>query len=284
MAAECLKALALESARVVVDGTVGGGGHTEKILQRLPDPAARVIGLDRDPAAIARSRLRLDDDRCQLVVGSYVTLPEAMRSLGIASVDRIFVGLGVSSDQLVDASRGFGFQVGGPLDLRFDPAVGVPASEWLRQTPAAEVARVLRDYADQPRAEAVAAALTQRPLATTEELVERVRAVVGREGGKHPATQTMQALRIAVNDELEHVDRAMRNVFAAAIEPGGILAVLTFHSVEDRIVKRALTEAVDASGKPVWTLRPKKPILPRPAEVRANPRSRSAKLRVAIRG
>ena len=285
MRTECLRSLAADDPVVVVDGTLGGGGHASAWLQTLP-PGSTLVGLDRDPTAIERSRsvVRSNTHRVELRVASYREIGSVVAELGLDRVDRMLLDLGLSSDQLLDRSRGFGFQAGGELDLRFDPSDGIPANEWLQQTGVDEVAASLRNYADQPRAEAVAAALKQSPVRTTEQLVERVASVTGPGGpGKNPATRVVQALRIVVNDELGHLQTALTETIPAVMPPGGVLAVLSFHSIEDRLVKRALTSAGQDRSEPVWTLRPKKPILPRPAEVRDNPRSRSAKLRVAIR-
>ena len=300
MRTECLRSLGVasraaasddrdERPQTVVDGTLGGGGHAAAWLPRLPR-GSTLIGIDRDPAAITRSRGRLEpiaDEHGQTLItaaASYAALPTVLDRETIDDVDAILLDLGLSSDQLLDRDRGFGFQAGGAFDLRFDPGDGPPASEWLRSQPVDAVADVLTRFGDQPQPRAVAEALKQAPVDTTEEFVRRVESVVGRGGpNKHAATRASQAIRIAVNDELSHVDRALREVFPSCLRPGGTLAVMTFHSIEDRLVKRALNEATDAAGKPVWTLTPKKPILPRPAEVRENPRSRSAKLRVARR-
>lgn len=286
MKAEVLDALTLDpSVRVVVDGTLGGGGHAAAIRDRLP-PEAVFVGCDRDPAAVRRVAAAWGDldGRTHLVPASYAALPDTLTSLSLPLADRVLLDLGLSSDQLVDRSRGFGFDAGGSLDLRFDPTSGLPASRWLADTPVSEIAKALRTFADEPNADRIAAALSASPPETTEELVELVRPLVSAAESKHPATRTIQALRIGVNDELGHLQRALTQTLPRAVCDGGIVAILTFHSIEDRIVKQAFRETLDpATGKPIWTPQGKKPILPRPAEVRANPRTRSAKLRIAVR-
>ena len=279
MLAECLRELEVRPGSVVVDGTAGGGGHTAAIA-RAAGPSGTVIAIDRDPTMLERAEERLTAEglSAHWHAGSYVELPEVLGRLGLPSVDAILVDLGLSSDQLTDRDRGFGFQAGGALDLRFDAATGMPASGWLASRSDAEVMAALSEFGDLSDGDPVARAVVahRRDLRRTEDLVRVVEAA-GRPGRTHPATVVLQALRIAVNEELAMVSRAVAEVFPRCLGPGGRLVVLTFHSGEDRIVKQSMAR------KDVWTLRQKKPILPRPAEVRENPRSRSVKLRAAVR-
>ena len=279
MLAECLRELSLKPGDVAVDGTAGGGGHTVEIAKRVA-PRGRVIAVDRDPTMLGRARATLADagQSADFFAGPYTELPAFLSTAGVGLVDAVLVDLGLSSDQLADRGRGFGFQAGGPLDLRFDATTGRPASRFLSEASEDEVHAALETGGDLSRNDPVAQAVVgnRRSISTTEDLI-RVVERASRPGKTHPATVVLQALRIAVNDELSHVRRAVAEVFPRCLKPGGRLAVLTFHSGEDRIVKSALAD------KAVWTLRQKKPILPRPAEVRENPRSRSAKLRAAVR-
>ena len=288
MLAECLAALQIDAdfgqdAPVFVDGTLGGGGHSAAIASRLP-PNGRLLAIDRDPAAVeaASATALAERPAVELQQGSYADLPRFLEVRGWRPASGVLLDLGLSSDQLVDRTRGFGFDAGGALDLRFDPTGGLPASEWIAETSERTLAEVLERYADEPNAGAIARALKSTQPQTTEELVACVDSIGGRTQ-HHPATRTIQALRVAVNEELRHVERALLESLPLAVRLGGRLAILTFHSTEDRLVKRSLKAARDADGKPVWTAVSKKPILPRPAEVRENPRSRSAKLRVVTR-
>lgn len=274
--------MALHEGDVAVDGTAGGGGHTVRIAQAVGS-TGRVFALDRDQSMLERARAKSEAsdlvDRISFQHHSYVELADVLRDAACPLADAILVDLGLSSDQLADRERGFGFQVGGPLDLRFDSTRGIPASEWLTATSDHEVRAALRDFGDISESDPVSKAIvaSRRNLRTTDQLASLVLDAAGGRGKTHPATVVLQALRIVVNDELEHVRRAVEEVFPACLKPGGRLVVLTFHSIEDRCVKQGLKR------KEVWTYQQKKPILPRPAEVRDNPRSRSAKLRVAIR-
>ena len=203
--------------------------------------------------------------------------------LDVDRVDGALLDLGLSSDQLADADRGFGFAAGGPLDLRFDPTAGVPAADWLATAGEAEIAAALADHGEEPAADKIAAEVVRRrgsaPVRTATDLAGLVAEIVPAKGRTHPATRTFQAVRIAVNDELGHVERTLRDVLPAVLRPGGRAAVLTFHSLEDRLVKAAFRDAA------VWADVPKKPTAGTPSEVRLNPRARSAKLRTAtLRG
>jgi 16S rRNA (cytosine1402-N4)-methyltransferase len=203
----------------------------------------------------------------------------------LAAVDRILVDLGLSSDQLADRNRGFGFQTEGDLDMRFDRSAGRTAGELLNELARDELKRVFEEYGEEPFAEAVAEEIVRRrgetKIETVTDLVAAVEAAIPRKirtrSKKHPATRVFQALRIAVNEELEHLQRSLAETFPRCLKPGGLLAVITFHSLEDRIVKHAFQD------QSTWESRPPKPVLPRPNEQKINPRSRSAKLRTARR-
>lgn len=279
---EVLRGLELMPGLVVVDGTVGGAGHSARMLPTL-SPAGRLIGLDRDPEMLDRARQVLPVDAVALHQASYVELPSVLANEGLTSVDRILVDLGLSSDQLADRTRGFSFLSDGPLDLRFNASEGMSAAEWLAEISLEELERVLREYGEEPHSRTIASALIRRrgeqPFRTARELADAVSAAVGSHGlrDKHPATRVFQAVRIAVNDELEHVRRALREVFPQCLKPGGLLAVIAFHSLEDRLVKDAFRDVT------TWDVVTPKPVTASPNEERVNPRSRSAKLRIARR-
>ncbi len=265
----------------VVDGTLGGGGHSREILNRIL-PEGKLLGLDRDPMMLELARPVLDNPAVELRQGSYAELPEVLKSLGWEPVDRILVDLGLSSDQLADESRSFSFQSAGELDLRFDRTQGTSAAELLASVSAEELERILREFGEEPFSRQIAQFLVERrknqPIHTGLDLAEAIRQCPGvrsSDASRHPATLVFQALRIAVNQELEHVRRAIEETFPQSLKPGGILAVITFHSLEDRIVKQAFRQ------RETWDVITAKPISATPVEARFNPRSRSAKLRLA---
>jgi 16S rRNA (cytosine1402-N4)-methyltransferase len=285
----------------LVDGTVGLGGHAEALL--LADPEVRVIGIDRDPNALDRARVRLTcfGDRARLVHGSFADLGEHLARLGVAAVDGLLLDLGVSSMQLDDAERGFSLRADGPLDMRMDPTCGPTAAEWLANVDARELERVLSTYGEERYARRIARAIeatrARGPILTTRQLVDVVhRAVPGVYFAERidPATRTFQAVRIAVNGELAALARGLEQGFAA-LAGGGMLVVISFHSLEDRMVKTFLRERAAACtcppdlpecrcGKKVEAeILTRKPIIAAPSEVAANPRARSAKLRAARR-
>ena len=303
LAEEVIKMLAPRPGSLHVDCTVGGGGHTERILEAA-SPDGRVLGLDADPAAIARvgERLARFGDRLVLRQANFRALGEVAPEAGFAAVDGILLDLGLSSFQLADAGRGFGFRAGGPLDMRFDPTRGEPASALLARLDEAALADLFRRYGEEPHARRIARAIVEArrtaPVDTAERLAEVVERAVPRRPGPrgriHPATRVFQALRIAVNGELE----ALELVLAAALDllrPGGRLVVLSYHSLEDRLVKRFVAAerrgCVCPPSFPVCVcgraprLRPvgPQPAMPSEAEVAANPRARSARLRTAER-
>jgi 16S rRNA (cytosine1402-N4)-methyltransferase len=304
MADEVVEMLAPSPGSRHVDATLGGGGHAERILE-ASDPDGRLLGLDADGAAIARVRARLAErfgDRLRLCQANFRQLAAVAPEEGFADVDGCLFDLGLSSFQLADAERGFSFRAGGPLDMRFDASRGVPAAELLASLDATELAALFRRYGEEPFAGRVARAIVEArrttPIRTAGELAELVaRVTPGRAPGRrrvHPATRVFQALRIAVNEELD----ALQEGLAAAVDllrPGGRLVVLSYHSLEDRIVKRFLQaerrgcvcppEApVCVCGRqPRLRLLGSKGLVPTSTEIAANPRARSARLRAAER-
>lgn len=270
------------SPRVVVDGTFGAGGHSRLLLDVVGDQGL-VIGLDRDPAVLARVESAPPVDRLSVFLGSYQKTPKALEASGFSSADAFVLDLGLSSDQLADRDRGFSFQHDGPLDLRFDPENGIPASEWLARHSEKVIADAIYQFGEERFSrriarEVVARAKRREPVRTVEQMVDVCRRCVPRSKNHdiHPATRTFQALRIAVNDELDILGRTLADA-PEWLSQGGRVAVISFHSLEDRIVKNAFR---DDDRLNVLT---KKPLRPSEEEVAANPRSRSAKLRVAER-
>jgi 16S rRNA (cytosine1402-N4)-methyltransferase len=297
-----------------LDATLGLGGHAERLLEASA-PDGRVVGLDRDPAALALARQRLAwaGDRLQAVPASFADLGEVAGRLGLTAVDGILYDLGVSSLQLDEGQRGFSYRADAPLDMRMDPTTGITAAEVLATYPRADLARILREYGEERFAGRIARALDEArrraPIVTTGQLAELVKAAVpaaARRTGPHPARRAFQALRIEVNRELD----ALRASLPQAVDllaPGGRLVALAYHSLEDRIVKQALA---DAAGRPVEpspfrgskheppgppdrlpvdppaasarvAILTRRPERPSEAEVAANPRAESAKLRAA---
>jgi 16S rRNA (cytosine1402-N4)-methyltransferase len=304
LAEEIMSMLAPARGSLQIDATLGGGGHTERILEAT-DPDGRLLGLDADGAAIARVDGRLRPrfgDRLVLRQANFRDLTDVAREAGFEQVDGALFDLGLSSYQLVDTDRGFGFRAGGPLDMRFDTGRGVPASELLASLDAAELTALFRRYGEEPKAGRIARAIVDArrvaPVATAEELaaiVERVLPPNPRQPRRtHPATRVFQALRIAVNEELDALGAGL----AAALDllrPGGRLVVLSYHSLEDRIVKRFFAAERRGCVCPpeipvcVCGRNPRLRLLTRPSltptaeEIAANPRARSARLRAAER-
>jgi 16S rRNA (cytosine1402-N4)-methyltransferase len=286
--AEVLAGLAPRSGGVYVDGTVGGGGHAAAILEASA-PDGRLLGIDADPAALAAATARLASfgARATLIHGNFRDLGRLARAHGFDPIDGLLLDLGVSSHQLDTPGRGFSFAVDAPLDMRLDPTGGDTAADLVNETPEDELADLIYRYGEERGsrriARLIAEARRRRPIATTSELAELVaRALGGRRGKIHPATRTFQALRIAVNRELESLERALPQAIDL-LAPGGRVAVISFHSLEDRIVKLFFRAESGYGGERPARLQiiTKKPIEATEAEARANPRSRSAKLRVA---
>jgi 16S rRNA (cytosine1402-N4)-methyltransferase len=301
---EVIEMLAPAPGSLHIDATLGGGGHTERVLEAA-SPDGRLLGLDADPAAIARVEARLRSrfgDRLVLRQANFRELATVAPSAGFPAVDGCLFDLGLSSFQLADRERGFGFRTGGPLDMRFDPSRGVPASELLASLDGPELTALFRRYGEEPRAVRISNAIVEArrvaPIATAQELaavVESVSPPNPRQPRRiHPATRVFQALRIAVNEEL---DALMAGLTAALdlLRPGGRLVVLSYHSLEDRIVKRFIQAErhgcvcppelpVCVCGRnPRLRLVTNPSITPSPAEIAANPRARSARLRAAER-
>jgi len=282
-----------------VDCTVGGGGHAEGIL-RASAPEGRVIGLDCDDEALAASRERLaaHEGRVQLLHANFAELQETLMSLGVTAVDGLVFDVGVSSRQFDEPSRGFSFQREGPLDMRMNRAAGPAAADVLREASVEELTRIFRVYGEERRARAIAMRIdrerARQPITTTTQLAGLVEQVLGpkRGGGIHPATRVFQALRIQVNRELENLQRGLVGA-VNVLRSGGRLAVISFHSLEDRIVKQFFVRLSTGCVCPpqlvgcacgrqeVLRLVTRKPVMSTSEEVGRNPRARSAKLRVA---
>ncbi len=282
---------------IVVDGTVGLGGHAEALLEA--EPTVRVVGIDRDEAALecARTRLSRFEDRMLLVHGEYADVGTILGRQGIGSIDAFLLDLGVSSLQLDDEARGFSFRGDGPLDMRMDRSCGVTAADWLAVVDPAKLERVLREYGEERYARRIAQAIVRERSLERIETTAHLRAVVHRAAPSayfaqriDPATRTFQAIRIAINGELDQLAFGLQRGFAR-LSRGGVLVVISFHSLEDRVVKGYLRERAAACvcppdfptcvcGKRVeGEVLTRKPITPSALEVNANPRARSAKLR-----
>jgi 16S rRNA (cytosine1402-N4)-methyltransferase len=290
---EVVAGLAVQPGTTFVDGTFGAGGYTKALLGA---GAGRVIAFDRDPTAIEEGRSLVPDPRLMLIHERFSRMDRALAERDIAPVDGVALDIGVSSMQLDRAERGFSFSKDGPLDMRMSQA-GQSAAEFLNEADEAEIARVLKDYGEEPRARAVARAIVAaRPLTRTAELAAVVRKALGfRQGQKSdPATRTFQAIRIHLNAELDELEQGLRAA-ERVLRPGGRLAVVTFHSLEDRIVKRFLKArsgalpagsrhrpAVQQGPAPTFE-KVAKPISPAEIELARNPRARSARLRTAVR-
>ncbi len=300
---EAIDALRVRPDGRYIDGTFGRGGHSRKILELLGQGGA-VLGIDRDPEAIAMARRELGEDaRLQVLQGTFSdmeTLSDAAwPAVQQPAVDGVLLDLGVSSPQLDDPERGFSFMRDGPLDMRMDPDAGQSAADWLASAAEAEIARVLFEYGEERHSRRIARMIVQErketALTRTLQLADLVaRAVPGREAGKHPATRTFQALRILVNEELDEVSSGLAAA-SRLLRTGGRLVVISFHSLEDRLVKRFMRGdharrdvprrmPVRGSATGGWILRPEgRAIRAGEQEVRHNPRARSAVLRVAVR-
>jgi len=296
---EAVDALDIQGERVdgvYVDGTFGRGGHSALILQRL-GARGRLIGFDKDPQAIATAQT-VPDARFEIVHDSFATMHAALAARGIAQVDGVLLDLGISSPQVDDAARGFSFRLDGPLDMRMDTTRGISAAEWLATETEQKIEKVIRDYGEErfafQIAKAIVAGRTVAPISSTRQLAEIVaRTVKTREKGKDPATRTFQAIRIFINQELEELKVGLDQAFGI-LAPHGRLVVISFHSLEDRIVKQFMAakanvpqpdrrlpiRAVDLPKSEMKLLAKMKPPA---AEVADNPRARSAVMRVAQR-
>ncbi|MDR2208377.1 MAG: 16S rRNA (cytosine(1402)-N(4))-methyltransferase RsmH [Azoarcus sp.] len=294
---EAVDALAVKRDGIYVDATFGRGGHSREVLARLGS-AGRLVALDRDPLAIEAGR-SIDDPRLTLVHTPFSELAAVLDRLGIGKIDGVLFDLGVSSPQFDDAGRGMSFRFDAPLDMRMDTSRGQTAAQWLAGASVAQITEVLREYGEERFAHAIAKAIaiarTGGVVATTGQLAEIVEKTVRtREPGQHPATRSFQAIRIFINQELEELSRVLPTC-VERLRPGGRLVVISFHSLEDRIVKRFMRDAANQPRLP-----PRLPVkaadLPRPRlalvgrarrpcedEVANNPRARSAVMRVAER-
>ena len=298
---ECIEALNIRPDGIYVDGTLGMGGHSAAIAERLT--TGLLIGIDRDETAIRRAgeRLKPFGERVKLVHGNFRNTAAILDDLGIAGVDGMLFDLGVSSPQLDEADRGFSYMHDAPLDMRMDASDELNAWFIVNCWPEEKLKRILYDYGEERHAPRIAAAIlrarAEKPIATTLQLVDVIRSAMPASAlreKQHPAKRTFQAIRIAVNDELEAV-RTLLDTAPDKLNPGGRLAVISFHSLEDRIVKLGIRAREDGCTCPrdfpvctcgfVQTLRSvtRKPIVPSAEELKANPRARSAKLRVAER-
>ncbi len=300
---EAIDALRVKPDGVYVDGTFGRGGHSRRLLGRL-GPGGRLLALDRDPEAVSVGRaLAAVDDRFTMVHDRFSQVEAALDAQGLAGVDGLLLDLGVSSPQLDQAERGFSFQHDGPLDMRMDPSQGQPARQWLNEASENEIAEVLRDYGDERFAVPIAKAIVARRgeaggegIQSTRQLADLVAGVIRRrqkkpEVGKNPATRTFQAVRLHTNREIDELQGAL-SAALRRIAIGGRLAVISFHSIEDRIVKRFIAEHSGktaarhpVTGAPLTAplLRDVGRVLPGPDETTRNPRARSSVLRVAER-
>ena len=295
---ECIEGLNIKPDGIYVDGTLGGAGHSYHIAEELT--TGRLIGIDRDPVALKAAGERLSPfaDRVTLVHSNFCRMGQVLQELGISGVDGILLDLGVSSPQLDDGSRGFSYMTDAPLDMRMDNGDALSADTVVNTWSYEELKRILYDYGEERYAPAIAAAIVRKrevsPIRTTLELVDVIRSAMppaALREKQHPAKRTFQAIRIAVNDELNSVSKAM-DAAIPCLNPGGRLAVITFHSLEDRIVKNAMAAAAKGcicppefpvcvcGRKPQVTVLTRKPIVSGEEELERNPRARSAKLRI----
>jgi 16S rRNA (cytosine1402-N4)-methyltransferase len=298
--AEVIAGLAIQPDMWLIDGTIGGGGHTAALLAASA-PTGHILGLDTDPAAIRRVTLRfhneLKNGRLILAAGNFGHIEEIATAHHFVDVDGILLDLGVSSYQLETPERGFSFSHSGPLDMRLNPTQELSAADLINSWPEEALADLIYRYGEERQSRRIARHIVnKRPFTTTNQLAAAVeQAIGGRQGGRiHPATRTFQALRIAVNGELEQLEQALPQCWRL-LKPGGRLAIITFHSLEDRIVKHwmqyeastALPEPSALSGwrkrTPTIQMITRKPIVATEQEITSNPRSRSAKLRIAQR-
>lgn len=296
---ECIEALAIKPEGIYLDGTLGGAGHSFEIARRLT--TGRLIGVDRDQVALTAARERLAPylDRITTVHSNFCELDKILDDLGIEAVDGMLFDLGVSSPQLDDAQRGFSYMADAPLDMRMNREDSLTAYDVVNTWPKEELRRILYDYGEERYAPQIAAGIVRAretaPIETTLALVDVIKGAMPPQAlreKQHPAKRSFQAIRIAVNDELGSVSKLMKTAFSR-LKPGGRLAVITFHSLEDRIVKSEMLQAAKGctcppefpvcicGKKPIVEIITRKPILSGAEELEENPRARSAKLRVA---
>ena len=295
---ECIEGLAIKPDGIYVDGTLGGAGHSSRIAASLT--TGRLIGIDRDPVALkaAGERLKPYADRVTLVHSNFCEIKQVLQDLNIDGVDGILLVLGVSSAQLDDGARGFSYMADAPLDMRMNSEDSLTAHTVVNTWPQEELKRILYTYGEERYSPQIAAAICRRreekPIETTLELVDVIRSAMPAAAlreKQHPAKRSFQAIRIAVNDELGSVEKVMRDAIPA-LNPGGRLAIITFHSLEDRIVKQGMADAAKGctcppnfpvcvcGKKPKVKIISRKPITSTDEELERNPRARSAKLRV----
>ncbi len=298
---ECIEGLNIKPNGIYVDGTLGGAGHSNQIAARLT--TGRLIGIDRDPVALKAASQRLEPykENVTLVHSNFSEMAQVLKDLNISGVDGVLLDLGVSSPQLDDGDRGFSYMVDAPLDMRMNGEDALSAESVVNTWAQDELKRILYTYGEERYAPQIAAAICRRrelsPIKTTLELVDIIRSAMppaALREKQHPAKRTFQAIRIAVNDELGAVEKIMEEAIGL-LNPGGRLAIITFHSLEDRIVKIGMTEAAKGctcppsfpvcvcGKKPLAKLINRKPITPSEEELNTNPRARSAKLRICER-
>ncbi len=280
---EVLNSLAIIPNLTIVDGTLGAGGHSQQILKTMNNQG-QLIGLDRDQSMLDRAAQVVSGESVSLHQCSYAQLNDVLDELKIEQVDRVLLDLGLSSDQLADPQRGFGFDTKGTLDMRFDTTTGRSVAELLRSGSVDELSQIFSEYGEEKAAARIAEAIVKRSrsgnsIQTADQLVELVNEVTGpSKKTKSPSVaRVFQALRIAVNSELDQLDTFLKSVLPNRLRSGGRVVVMTFHSLEDRMVKEAFRDST------TWNNLTRKPLTPTPSEIRMNPRSRSAKLRFAER-
>lgn len=296
MVREVLDALQPAPGKLIFDGTLGGGGHAEALL----DKGVQLVAMDRDENALrhATERLQKYESRFCALHGNFRHFPEILAETGVSGFDGMLVDLGVSSHQLDEPTRGFSFMNEGPLDLRMDQQSKRTAADLVNTESVEEIERVLREFGEEPQCRRIARAIVRarqkKPITTTAELAKIVESAVGRKGKRHPATLTFQALRIAINDELAALHQFLE-LAPRWLKPGGRLVVISFHSLEDRIVKQTFNHlTAPFQDRPEWpeprpnqdfcmTLVNRKPLEPSEEEIKRNPRARSARIRVAQR-
>ena len=297
--AECIDGLAIRPDGIYLDGTAGGAGHSKEIAARLT--TGRLIALDQDPDAVAAASQRLEGLPATVVQSNFRYADRALAQLGVDGLDGVLLDLGVSSHQLDEVSRGFSYQGDAPLDMRMDPTRGQSAAEWLQTAEEADIAWVIKTFGEERFGKRIARAIVERnriePMTRTKELAEVIAAAMPvKDKHKHPATRTFQAVRIWVNSELEEIEQALKSSLSV-LAPGGRLSIISFHSLEDRIVKRFMREQSRGpqvpAGIPMTEAQLKKlggrelralgKLMPGEEEVAENPRARSSVLRIAER-